>query len=115
MKLMLGVDSLAVVRSWIGSSYNTHDDCRGCAVVTVILGQSAVLSSSLKQKLNVKSSTEGELVGARDGMSVVLWSKHFIKAQGYTVEHNKLYQDNKSTILMENNGRASSSEQKKYI
>ena len=38
-------------------------------------------------------------------MSVVLWIKHFIEDQVYTVEHNKLYQSNKSTIPMENNGR----------
>ena len=72
------------------------------------LGMGGVLSLSLKQNLNVKSSTEGGLLGAHYGLSVVLWSKHFIEVQGYTVEHNKLYQDKNSTILMENNGRASS-------
>ena len=72
------------------------------------LGKGAVLSSFLKQNLNVKSSTEGELLGSQYGLSVFLWSKHFIEVQGYTVENNKLYQYNKSTILMKNNGRASS-------
>ena len=72
------------------------------------LGKGDVISSSPKQKLNVKSSTEGGLLGAHYGLSVVLWIKHFVEVQGYTVEHNKLYQDKNSTILMENNGRASS-------
>lgn len=51
------------------------------------LGGGTVLSSSLKQKLNVKIYTEGGLVGSHAGISVVLWIKHFIEAQGYTVEH----------------------------
>ena len=41
--------------------------------------------------------------------------KYSIESQVYTVEHNKLYQYNKSTILMENNGRASISKRKIYI
>ena len=64
---------------------------------------------SLKQKINVKISTEMELVGAHNGMSELLWSNNLIKAQGYMVDNNKLYQNNKSTTLMENIGRASSS------
>ena len=38
----------------------------------------------------------------------------FFEAQGYMVEHNMLYQDSKSTILMENNVIASRSKRKKH-
>ena len=65
-----------------------------------------IISLSLKQKTKVNISTEGELVGDHYETIVVLWIKHFIDYQGYTVEHKKLYQDNNTTILMENNGRA---------
>ena len=63
----------------------------------------------------MKRYTEGVLVGAQDGLSVLLLINHFIKSQGYMVEHKKLYQYNMSTILMENNGRASISHRKKRI
>ena len=74
-----------------------------------------VLSSSLKQKLNVMSSTKGKLVVAHYGLSVVLWNKNFIEAQGYTVEQKQIYQDNKITILIENNERASISNKTEHI
>ena len=81
----------------------------------MILGKGAILSLSLKQNINAKSSTEGQLLGAHDGPSVVLCRKNFIKAKGYTVEQRKLYQDNKSTILMENNGIYLSSKRTKHV
>ena len=39
----------------------------------------------------------------------VLWTKLFVEAQGYKVKRNILYQDNKSAILLELSGKASSS------
>ena len=48
----------------------------------ISLGKVEALSSSLKQKINMKRSTEWELVGARDGLIIVLRRKHFIEAQG---------------------------------
>jgi len=39
---------------------------------------------------------------------------YFIKAKGYDVTHNILYQDNKSTILLATNGRMSSSKRTKH-
>ena len=44
-----------------------------------------------------------------------MWGEYLIEAQGYTVEHNILYQDNKSTILLAANGRSSSSKRTKHI
>ena len=56
-----------------------------------------VLSSLTKT--NMRISTEIELVGAEKSVPMLLWIKHFIEAQGYTVYHNIPYQDNKSSIL----------------
>ena len=79
------------------------------------LGKGAVLSSSRKQKLNTKSSTESELVGVDDVISKILWGKYFIESLGYTVDQNILLQDNKSTILLAKNGKLSSSSKTKHI
>ena len=40
-------------------------------------------------------------------MPMVLWSCLFMETQGYEVKDNIVYQDNKSTILLDKNGRAS--------
>ena len=39
----------------------------------------------------------------------------FLKAQGHEVEDNILYQDNKSAILLEKNGKASSSKRTRHL
>jgi hypothetical protein len=79
------------------------------------LGRGAPISFSRKQKLNVRSSTEGELVGVDDALPLILWGRYFIESLGYSVEQVILYQDNKSTILLANNGRWSASKRTKHI
>jgi hypothetical protein len=48
-------------------------------------------------------------------MPMILWSRYFLLEQGYKVEDNILYQDNKSAILLAKNGRTSSSKRTKHI
>jgi hypothetical protein len=62
---------------------------------------------SKKQKLNMRSSTEAELVGADDASVLILWTKLFLEEQGYTVNDNILFQDIKSTILLQEIGNKS--------
>ena len=89
-KLALRVDYLSVFKWWIDTYYTTHGYFRVHAGIMMSLGRVAVLSSSLKQKLNVNSSTEGVIVGAYNGLIVVLWSKRFIGYQGFMADHNIL-------------------------
>ena len=79
------------------------------------LGKGAVTSFSRKQKIQGKSSTEDELIGVDDTLPQALWTKYFIEAQGYTVDHNIIKQDNKSALLLEANGTFSSSKRTKHI
>ena len=115
MKLTLSVEDLGVIKWWVDASYNAHGDCKGQTGAMMSLGKGAVMSFSRKQKLNVCSSAEGELVGIDDALPWILWCKYFIESQGYTVEQNILYQDNKSTILLAKNGRWSGSKRTKHI
>ena len=71
-------------------------DLKGHTGMMMSLGRGAVMSFSRGQKLNVRSSTECELVGINDAIPPIMWGKYFIEAQGWTVDHNILYQDNKS-------------------
>ncbi|KAL3804532.1 hypothetical protein HJC23_002571 [Cyclotella cryptica] len=115
MKLKLSVENMGMVKWWVDASYNAHEDCRGQTGAMMSLGKGAVVSKSTKQKLNLHSLSEGELVGIDDALPWILWARYFIETQGYTMEQNILFQDNKSTILLAKNGRWSSSKRTKHI
>ena len=63
-------------------------------------------SASIKQKINVQSSTEAEMVGVDDFLSKILWVHRFMQSQGISLKNN-LLQDNKSSILLCTKGRGS--------
>ena len=100
MKLDLTVDSISIIRWWLDISHNAYDDFMGHTGAMVSLGRGTVTILWSKHKINVRSLTEGKLVGTNDTMGTIIWGKYFIEYQGYMVEHNILYQDNKSTILL---------------
>jgi len=50
-------------------------------------------------------STEAELVAVDNAMCQVLWTRHFLVTQGHTVPTTTIYQDNKSTVLLAENGK----------
>jgi hypothetical protein len=79
------------------------------------LGQGVIYGMSKRQKLNTKSSTESEVVGTDDVMPQMLWTLYFLEAQGYKIDDNLLFQDNKSSILLEKNGRGSSGKRTRHI
>ena len=51
---------------------------------------------------------------ADDLMTHILWTKYFLNWQGYNTKDTILYQYNKSTILLDKNGKKSSSKRKKH-
>ena len=82
---------------------------------TITLGKGSPYSMSTKQKINTRSSTEAELVGMNDAMALILWTRLFLEAQGFAIKDNVVYQDNQSAILLENNGKRSSSKKTRHI
>ena len=79
------------------------------------MGIGVLYAKCSKQKLNVKSSTEAELVGNSDYIPYNLWLLLFMSAQGYEIKNNVLYQDNQSTILMLKNGRNSCTGNSRHV
>ncbi len=73
------------------------------------------ITASTKQKLNTRSSTESDLVGIDDMMSIIIWTHYFLLLQGYGIVENLLLQDNKSSILLEQNKKALSSKRTRHI
>ena len=78
------------------------------------IGRGPVYANSKTQKLNTKSSSEAELIGISDNSNQVIWSREFVKEQGYNVDPAVIYEDNTSTINMVKNGR-SNSERTRHI
>ncbi len=106
---MLGVLNTGVLHWHVDASFATHPDMRGHIGGVLTMGTGCLLVTSTKQKCNVHSSTMGELVAVDEMIGQILWTRLFMLAQGIKVTDNILYQDNKSAILLEMNGRASSS------
>ena len=77
-------------------------------------GTGATYSTSKKQKLNTKSSTEAELIGIDDVLPQALWTKHVLEAQGYGTD-TLLHQDNQSNFKLSENGKASSGTGTRHI
>jgi len=73
------------------------------------VGKDATYLTSCKQKLYTKSSTKAKLVAIADAMAQVLRTRNFLMAQGMYVPTTTIYQDNKSTIPLAENGKPSSS------
>jgi hypothetical protein len=86
----------------VDASFAVHPDFKSHTGAAMHFGDGdgAVQSVSRKQKLNTRSSTESELVGADNISVMILWKKLFMEAQGYEIQKNILYQDNKSAILL---------------
>jgi hypothetical protein len=48
-------------------------------------------------------------------MPQILWTRYFLEAQGYDIKVSIIFQDNQSAILLEKNGKASSSKRTCHI
>ena len=108
MPLTLTADGSGIIRWWVDASFAVHEDMKSHTGAMMSLGKGAVYSTSMKQKFMTRSSTEAKVVGVHDVMPQVLWTRHFLLAQGLEVKDNVIYQDNMSAMLLEQNGRASS-------
>jgi hypothetical protein len=110
LKLTLSAENLHCIKWYMDTSFAVHPDFKSYTGATMPYedGGDAVQSISRKQKLNTKSSTKSELVRVDDVPVMILWTKLFLEEQGYNINSNILYQDNKSAILVERNGKKSS-------
>jgi hypothetical protein len=105
--LRLSADKLNIIKLWVNASYGVHHDMRSHTGGTMSMGTGAAYSTSRRQKLKTKSSTEAELVGIDGVLPQALWTKYFMESQGYGVT-TILNQDNQSTIKLSVNGNVSS-------
>jgi hypothetical protein len=113
--LTLKADDSHVIKWHVDASFAVHEDFKSHTGATMTLGNGAVMTGSTKQKVNTRSSTEAELIGLDDYIAKVMWTRHFLDAQGYKVKDNIIYQDNKSTIQLAENGRPSIGKRSRHL
>jgi hypothetical protein len=123
--LVLGWDGTGQLLWSVDASFAIHKDMRSHTGAVLTLGQGALMSMSIKQKINTKSSTEAELVGVDDAMNFVEWIQLFVEQQIKSINDDSvlnkigsdvvIQQDNTSTIQLENNGQASSTKRTRHI
>lgn len=112
---IIGATDLTKIFTWIDAAYAVNPDMKSLTRRGISMGLGISHIKSSKQKLNVNSSIEAELVGASDYMPYTVWLLLFLSAQGYAIKDNVLYRENQSTILMLKNGRNSCTGNSRHI
>jgi hypothetical protein len=108
-------DADVILCKWYpDAAFAVHPDYKSHTGAVLTLGKGAVQTISAKQKLNTRSSTEAELVAVDDVVVQAMWTRNFLEAQGYECK-TTIYQDNTSAILLEKNGKESSSKRTRHI
>ena len=115
LPLILSMDGTGDMRWHVDASFAVHNDMKSHTGATMTMGRGSAFNLSSKQKINTGSSTEAELVGVNDALSQMVWSRHFLEAQGYCLEDNICYQDNESAMKLENNGKRSSTKRTRHL
>ena len=106
-KRVIGARSLKELFTWIDAAYAVHANMRGQTGGDISMGYGLLHGKSSKQKINVKSSTESELVKTCEYLPYNIWLIMFMEAQGYGIKNNIVYQDNSSTMKILINGKNS--------
>jgi hypothetical protein len=105
--LTLEADDINTLRWYIDAAFAVHADRKSYTGAVFTMGKGSIISGSTKQKISSRSSTEAEMIAVDNKVSKVLWVKRFLEWQGFTVKMNIIYQNNTSTIKLEENGKAS--------
>ena len=82
---VIGAHRLDILFTWVDASFATHMDMRGHTGGVISFGTGVVSHKSAKQKINTKSSTETEVVGASEYLPWTLWTQRFMAKQRYPI------------------------------
>ncbi len=113
--LQLEADDTQSLSWYIDAAFAVHADMKSHTGAVFTMGKGAIVSDSRKQRANSRSSTESEIIGVDDEIHKVVWAKRFIEYQGFKVKHNIVYQDNTSSMKLEQNGKASSGKRTRHF
>ncbi len=112
--LMITCTDLATLTWYTDGSHAIHDDMKGQSRAVLMIGDSAIMLRSNKQKINTRSSTEAEWIAVDDALPMVQWARNFMQDQRYDL-NMVIKEDNKSTMLLMKNGRLSAGKRTKHL
>jgi hypothetical protein len=115
LPLTLFAKSLTNIIWYVDAAHQIHDSCKGHTSSVLTFAHGDTTSSSTKQKIPSKSSSESKLIGLYNKSSNILRTCQILEAQGYDIQTNIVYQDNMSTLSLAKNGCVSSSKHTKHI
>ena len=74
---IIGAQSMQDLYTWVDAAYAVHPNMRSQTGGAMSFGYSILHGKSSKQKLNMKSSTEAELVGLSEYIPYNIFMLHF--------------------------------------
>ena len=114
-ELVLGAENIQFLLSYVDASFAVHLDMKSHTGGATTFGRGIIILKSTKQKLNTRSSTDAEIVGALDYLPDTIWLLHFLKHQGYEIDKSQFFQDNKSAIKIQQKGEESGSRRTRHL
>ena len=78
---MLGGKNEGLLMWYVDASFSVHPNMRSHTGGGLTMGRGFPISVSTKQKLTVKSLTEGELEGVDEMMPIIIWTRQFLLEQ----------------------------------
>ena len=112
---IIGADDLLKIQNFIDSSHAVHEYMKGHTGGTITFGTGVVSVKSSKQKMNLRSSNETEVIGDSEYLPLNVWFQCFMEAQGYTLGSNLLWQENEGAQRMAENRNMSCSSKSRHI
>jgi hypothetical protein len=79
LSLILSANGTGILKWWVDRSFAVHLNMRGHTGGGLSMGHRFPISNSTKQMLNMRSSTETEIVGANEMMPAILRTRNFWK------------------------------------
>ena len=79
--------------TWVDISYTVNHGVEIQTGGVISMGLCVTHVRSSKQKINTKSSTEAEIVGASDSFPYNIWYNLFMRHQGYLNNSNNFSQE----------------------
>ena len=113
--LTLEADDFQILYWYIDAAFAVHPDMKSHTGLFFTMGKGALISASTKQKVNSRSLTEAELNATDEKISKIIKVKKFLEHQGFKIKLNIVYQDNTSTMKLQNNGKVSSGKRTRHF
>ena len=75
VEYVVGADNVGRMWTWVDAAYAVHPEMRSHTGGVISFGRGGLVCKSSKQKINMKSSTEAEFVGAKSYLPNTIWVK----------------------------------------